>query len=104
LIYSDLAIETLNIIRFKVGLKLRCTQGLAQSLAQLMHLNIKIPNYTTFCRQLKKLSSQIHSTTLASSLNEYELILYIFKLESRETVSQGIWQAVFLIFAHQNLL
>ena len=61
LIYSDIAIEALNIIRFKFGLKLRCTQGFAQSLVKLMNLNIKIPDYTTLCRRLKKLSPKIHS-------------------------------------------
>ena len=61
LIYSDTAIEVLNIIRFRFGLKLRCTQGFAQSLVQLMGLDIKTPNYTTLCRRLKKLSLQIHN-------------------------------------------
>ena len=66
LIYSDLAIETLNIIRFKFGLKLRCTQGFAQSLFKLMNLNIKVPDYTTICRRLKKLSTKIHNKTFYS--------------------------------------
>lgn len=58
-IYSDVAIETLSILRFKFGLKLRCTQGFAQSLIDLLGLDIEIPDYTTLCRRLAKLSAKL---------------------------------------------
>ena len=58
-IYSDRAIETLNTLRFVFGLKLRSTEGFARSLAKLMGLDIEIPNYTTLCRRLQKLSVKL---------------------------------------------
>jgi hypothetical protein len=57
--YSDTAIETLSILRFKFGLKLRCTQGFAESLIELMGLPLEIPNYTTLCRRLGKISLKL---------------------------------------------
>ena len=64
--YSDSAIEVLSVLRFRYGLKLRCTQGFAESLIDLMNLNIEIPNYTTLSRRLKTLSPQIERTIEAS--------------------------------------
>lgn len=55
-IYSDVAIEALSMIRFRYGLKLRCTQRFAESLVGLMGLEVKVPDYTTICRRFKKLS------------------------------------------------
>lgn len=57
--YSDIAIETISVLRFKFGLKLRCTQGFAESLVKLMGLDIKIPDYTTLCRRLEKISPKL---------------------------------------------
>ena len=57
--YSDIAIETLSVLRFKFGLKLRCTQGFSQSLVDLLGLDIEIPNYTTLCRRLEKISPRL---------------------------------------------
>ena len=58
-VYSDKAIETLNTLRFVFGLKLRSTEGFARSLAKLVGLDIEIPNYTTLCRRLQKLSVKL---------------------------------------------
>lgn len=55
-IYSDVAIEALSMIRFRYGLKLRCTQGFAKSIVDLMGLELEVPDYTTICRRFKKLS------------------------------------------------
>ena len=74
LLYSDTAIEALNIIRFKFGLKLRCTQGFVQSLFKLMNLNIKVPDYTTLCRRLKKLSPKIHNKAFYSKKEAHIVI------------------------------
>ena len=64
-IYSDKAIEVLNILRFRFGLNLRSTQGFAQSLAKLKKFNITIPDYTTLCRRLKTISPQIQKKILS---------------------------------------
>lgn len=58
-IYSDMAIETLNVLRFRFHLGLRTTQGFAKSLAEMMGTNMAIPNYTTISRRLKKLYPKI---------------------------------------------
>lgn len=58
-IYSDQAIETLSVLRFKFGLKLRCTQGFAESLVELMGLELEIPDYTTLCRRLGKIPAKL---------------------------------------------
>lgn len=57
--YSDAAIESLSLLRFKFGLTLRALQGFAQSLFGLMGLKIEVPDYTTLCRRLGKLSPKI---------------------------------------------
>ena len=54
--YSDAAIEMLSIIRFRYGLTLRSTQGFAESIMELMSVEVPIPDYTTLCRRLPKLS------------------------------------------------
>lgn len=54
-VFSDRAILTLSIIRFRFGLSLRATQGFAVSLAKLMDLDITIPCYSTLSRRLAKL-------------------------------------------------
>lgn len=63
-IYSDTAIEILNILRFRFHMKLRTTQGFAKSLAKMMGVSMAIPNYTTISRRLKKLSPKIQKKSL----------------------------------------
>ncbi len=72
-VYSDKAIETLNILRFIFGLKLRSTEGFAKSLVELMGLDIEIPNYTTLCRRLQKLSVKLERK-LSSHKNPHIVI------------------------------
>ena len=55
-IYSNLAIETAGIIRLVFHLPLRQTQGFMRSIARLMGINLKIPDYSTISRRMKKLS------------------------------------------------
>lgn len=54
--YSDRAIEVLSVLRFKFGLKLREVEGFARSLFSWAGLDLKVPNYSTLCRRLGKLS------------------------------------------------
>ena len=72
-VYSDRAIETLNTLRFVFGLNLRSTEGFVGSLVKLMGLNIKIPNYTTLCRRLQKLSVKLQKK-LSSKKNLHIVI------------------------------
>lgn len=57
--YSQSAIDTLSLVRFKFGLTLRETQGFAESLAELMQLSIGIPDYTTLGRRLAAANDDI---------------------------------------------
>jgi hypothetical protein len=53
--YSDLAIEAALTIRMVFHLPLRQTEGFLRSLADLLLLNLPIPDHTTLSRRLKKL-------------------------------------------------
>lgn len=57
--YSQAAIDTISIIRFKFGLTLREAQGFAESLKELMSLSVSIPDYTTLSRRLAAASDDI---------------------------------------------
>lgn len=53
--YSDLAIEAALTIRTVFNLPLRQTEGFLRSLADLLDLDLPIPDHTTLSRRLKKL-------------------------------------------------
>jgi hypothetical protein len=53
--YSDLAIEAALTIRRVFHLPLRQTEGFLRSLANLLELELPIPDHTTLSRRLKKL-------------------------------------------------
>ena len=54
--YADLAIEAALTIRLVFHLPLRQTEGFLRSLAQLLELDLPIPDHTTLSRRLKKLN------------------------------------------------
>ena len=51
--YADIAIEAALTIRMVFHLPLRQTEGFLRSLAQLLEVEIPIPDHTTLCRRLK---------------------------------------------------
>ena len=53
--YADIAIEAALTIRMVFHLPLRQTEGFLWSLAQLLELNLPIPDHTTLSRRLKRL-------------------------------------------------
>jgi IS5 family transposase len=53
--YADIAIEAALTIRMVFHLPLRQTEGFLRSLAQLLELELPIPDHTTLSRRLKKL-------------------------------------------------
>jgi hypothetical protein len=57
--YSQSAIDALSLIRFRFRLTLRETQGFGSSLTELMGICVRVPNYTTLCRRLAKVSRSI---------------------------------------------
>jgi hypothetical protein len=54
--YADIAIEAALTVRMVFHLPLRQTEGFLQSLAQLLELDLPIPDHTTISRRLQKLS------------------------------------------------
>ena len=54
--YSDVAIEAALTIRMVFHLPLRQTEGFLRSLAQLLKVDLPIPDHTTLSRRLTKLS------------------------------------------------
>jgi hypothetical protein len=58
-LYSSSAIEVLNVIRFRFGMKLRETQGFAESIKKLMDIDVQIPDYTTLSRRMNTLMPEI---------------------------------------------
>jgi len=58
-IYSDNAIAMILTIRYLLKLPLRQTQGLIESLARKMDLDLSIPDYSTLSRRAKSLSIKI---------------------------------------------
>ncbi len=63
-LYSDIAIETLLIIKYFYGLTFRSTQGFGESIIKLMGFDVQMPYYTTLCRRLKKLSIDLDAIPL----------------------------------------
>ena len=53
--YADIAIETALTIRMIFHLPLRQTEGFLRSLAQLLELDLPIPDHTTMSRRLQEL-------------------------------------------------
>jgi hypothetical protein len=55
--YSDLAIEAALTIRMVFHLPLRQTEGFLRSLANLLDVDLPVPDHTTLSRRLKKLDN-----------------------------------------------
>ncbi len=55
--YADIAIEAALTIRMVFHLPLRQTEGFLRSLAQLLEVELPIPDHTTLSRRLKKLDN-----------------------------------------------
>ena len=54
-IYADVAILCMLTIKMVFRLPLRATQGMAESIIDLLKLSIEAANYTTLCRRQRQL-------------------------------------------------
>ena len=54
--YSDLAIECMGMLQVMYRLSLRATQGLLQSILNMLKTGLVAPDYTTLCRRRKTLA------------------------------------------------
>lgn len=57
--FSDTAILTILTLRLVYGLPLRATQGFMASIAELMQVNLAIPDYTSLCKRQKTLQVEL---------------------------------------------
>jgi hypothetical protein len=85
--YSQPAIDALSLIRFRFGLPLRAAQGFGISLAELMGLPVRIPDYTTLCRRLKKVSR-----TLAAKIQSGKSIHVVIDSTGLKVFGEGEWK------------
>jgi hypothetical protein len=58
--YTDIAIEAALTIRMVFHLPLRQTEGFLRCLAELMEIDLPIPDHTTLSRRLKRLNEVRH--------------------------------------------
>lgn len=68
-VYSDLAIESLLMIREAFQLPYRQTEGFASSIVQLMDLELEIPDYSSLCKRAKTLAIDIRVKNKRGPLN-----------------------------------
>ena len=61
-VYSDRAIETLLTLRELFRLTYRRTEGFAKSIADLMHIVVAIPDFTTLAKRAKILSVALNAS------------------------------------------
>jgi IS5 family transposase len=61
-VYSDSAIQCLLTIRAVFHLPLRATQGMAESIFELMGLDLEVPHYSTLCRRAADLRVDLART------------------------------------------
>jgi hypothetical protein len=54
-VYSDLAIESMALLKVVYHLPLRATEGLLRSVLALMNVALPVPDYTTLSRRLPNL-------------------------------------------------
>ena len=60
--FSDMAIEGLLTMRAVFHLTLRATEGFAQSLFEMMKVNVAVPDYTTLCKRAQHLNVLLPTT------------------------------------------
>jgi len=57
--YSDMAIEALLTLKYVMKLPYRATQGFAQSLFELMGIELAVPHYSVICKRAKTLEIKL---------------------------------------------
>lgn len=84
--YSDIAIECMLTLKTVFALPLRATQGLVDSLINLLHLPIKTADYTTLCRRQKTLSITLKQAKKNESLHA------VFDATGLKVFGEGEWK------------
>jgi hypothetical protein len=67
--YSDLAIECFLVLREMFKLPYRQTEGLGRSLAELMHVDVPIPDYTSLAKRASHLCISLNVASRTGSID-----------------------------------
>lgn len=68
-LYSDLAIETILMLKEVYHLPLRQAEGFVRSIIALMKLDLEVPNYSVVCRRRKRLSVSLGAITKGEAVH-----------------------------------
>jgi len=85
--YSDWAIEMLHVFRFIFNMPLRAVAGFAESLFELMKIDLIVPHYSTLCRRLGHLSIE-----LVNTLSRNEAIHLPLDSTGLKVYGEGEWK------------
>jgi len=94
--YSDFAIETALLIRQVFRFPLRQTEGFMNSLAELMKVDFRIPNFSN----LSKRNIELPRHILDKAMEPGSIVIVDFALDSRSTAkTNGIRRSMLLLIA-----
>ena len=85
--YSDVAVQTALHLRLLLGLPWRQTEGLLQSLVELVGLDLEIPDHTTLSRRSRDLATDLSGTPSSRSIH------LIVDASGLKVFGQGEWAA-----------
>ena len=85
-VYADIAIECTLTVKSVFDLPLRATQGLIESITQLLSLPIEAADYSTVCRRQKKLNIKLHKRARNEPLHG------VFDSTGLKVFGEGEWK------------
>jgi hypothetical protein len=85
--YSDVAIQTALYLRLLLGLPWRQTEGLVQSLVELLGLHLEVPDHTTLSRRSRDLATDLSRSPPSRSIH------LIVDASGLKVFGQGEWAA-----------
>lgn len=91
--YSDLAIETLLVLRSAYGLPYRQTVGFARSIFEMMGLALPLPHYSRLCCRQGVLAVEITDRLATRSKNSAEGMCVVIDSTGLKLYGQGEWHA-----------
>ena len=85
--YSEVAVQTALHLRLLLGLPWRQTEGLLQSLVELMRLDLEVPDHTTLSRRSRDLATGLRCAPRSGSIH------LIVDASGLKVFGQGEWAA-----------
>ena len=87
--YSDKCIEACCIVRKVYHLALRQTEGLVESILEILQLEMEVPDYTVLCRRAKALKI---SSVLVRKINKGEHLHIVMDSTGLKVYGEGEWK------------